>query len=434
MLRKRIGKFILFSFLFVLVLGITSVLANSYDATMFAHPDDPISVEMQAIEAAAIEKNEQLFRSWAGGAAYFDAFSVDFPHFFGGTYIGYGHRLVIQVTTLDDEIRDYFSNIIDTASVVFKEVNHSLRDLMDFQDAVISLRDFDSENRLFASISSVGLVIDDNAVVVSLVNPEIAAASNGSLGARGVNLADEFISNATEIIFDAAIIEGENSRGLSASGEPITPEIIMVDVREGFVGRATAATAPGSGLMPNGASVGFWAHRGGQIGFVSTGHAWSVGTNVSPVGPFATFGNVAWNRFQGDMDASFVVRTNSTFRGTNRVPGWGFALSTTPVNPTMLSMVWARGTTTGTMTGMVSAVNVTLTCGCCRTTSTGLTRVSMNSVGGDSGGIVASGGSVASRHITGIITAGIRNTTYIVPAPRIVIQAGLNMSLAVEGM
>lgn len=120
------------------------------------------------------------------------------------------------------------------------------------------------------------------------------------------------------------------------------------------------------------------------------------------------------------MDASFVLRTDTSFTPTNLVPGWNFRLSGWTSSPPAGTTLWARGDTSGNMTGLVRAINVTLRCDCCRTTTTGMIRAGFRSQGGDSGGVVAAGTSSPNhRFIAGIISGGDSVNTYIVPIVRI---------------
>ncbi|MCL2754706.1 MAG: hypothetical protein FWD35_03180, partial [Oscillospiraceae bacterium] len=156
----------------LVVLAVSMVGASERYQEVVDDEGNVLSVDELMADALALEKEALLYRRWAGGAAHFEAFEVDFPEFFGGSYVNEKKQFVIQVTTLNECVVEYFSEIIDTDGVVFEEVKYSMRTLLAFQDAVLRMSQntigcsFDGV--LFGSISGTGLALAENAVVVTL--------------------------------------------------------------------------------------------------------------------------------------------------------------------------------------------------------------------------------------------------------------------------
>ena len=189
----------LVAFLLAIVVSLSMIGCSSsyeYGATAPEYPNDSLSEEeVQELRRAAIRKSEQIYTTWADGGIYLDYSIFEFPSFYGGMYINDEGKLVIQVTSLEDDVFGYFAEMIEIDSVIFEEVRYSFRDLLIFQEAVIELMDIDSDNDLFASMSGVGLSPSDNIVSVTFVQPQLVEASDLER--------NEFILMAKEAIMEA---------------------------------------------------------------------------------------------------------------------------------------------------------------------------------------------------------------------------------------
>ena len=265
--------------------------SDSVDYVWREHPDDPISIELQRLETIAIEKNEQIFNNWALVENYIEIYDFEFPDFFGGTYINGNKNLVIQVTQLNCYIIEYFSIIIDITNVVFEEVRYSKNQLLLVQAATIEQMLSYYRNSLFSTISSVGLAIENNSVIVALVEPDVVFA-------RNTDVFDNFIYYSAKNIFHSLSITNTIRYN---NGNDIEIDIITIDVIEEGI---TRRVNPGnritrSGTTPD-ASIGIWVRchdDTSRVGVISTGHAWNVNQNLNVSG--RRFGRVELNQFGG---------------------------------------------------------------------------------------------------------------------------------------
>ncbi|MCL2547007.1 MAG: S1 family peptidase [Oscillospiraceae bacterium] len=374
-----------------------------------------LSREMQEREDTAIEIYNQMRRAWGNDSEiYTPEDEMNYPKFYGGAFINEESSLVILVTSLNDDVVRYFERIIDVSQVTFEEVAHSIHDLKSVQESITEIMDLDSDDFFVSNIVSVGLYFPDNAVSVSVLQ-------QGTVVRGGIfeQVFTHMVKNTVSMTADFC-----NSVEMDSISD-----IVNIEITDSNIELMTTVS-PGNNI--SGPSVGFWARNAaGQLGIVSTGHFWSEGNHVN-IGT-TRFGIVERNIFTqspNDVDASFIRRTNTTFQPTNHVPGHNFNLTRGRAGVSMPigARAWSRGRVSGARTGLVTSANTNFTARhptAGNVTIRGVVRTSIGVQNGDSGGIVAGGGTTSERHKAGIITGGTSTTTYHVPACRVVSRLGV---------
>lgn len=119
-------------------------------------------------EADANEKYNILLNEWAYDKEYIDDVNANFPEYYGGAYID-NDDLVIQVTSLNDEIREYFAELIDLNGVIFEEVTYSFEELKVEQQKIEELM---TSDELPFKIVGVGISIKSNSITAYIDNSQ----------------------------------------------------------------------------------------------------------------------------------------------------------------------------------------------------------------------------------------------------------------------
>lgn len=113
----------------------------------------------------ANEKYNQLLVEWAFDKKYPNDIYADFPDFFGGAYVGDHGNLVIMLTRKDEEIEDYFEELIGLDNVLFELSDYSFETLVAESDAAAAAMN-EVNDKYHGAVSSVGISIPDNAINV----------------------------------------------------------------------------------------------------------------------------------------------------------------------------------------------------------------------------------------------------------------------------
>ena len=327
----------------------------------------PLSDELQAKENIANDKYNTLLAKWAYNPNFIDDVNANFPSFYGGAYIDENKELVIQVTKLDDDIRKYFSDMIDVTDTRFEVVKYSFENLKAEKDNIVKKMNSNSKDDLISSISGVGISFMKNSVSLYLYLPENISTAD---------TIDESVKNKI------------------SSFENI--DIIVTDKKE----KEIASVQPGSGIT-NGIytrSVGFWAVSGSDVGIVTAPHSTISQGTIMTINS-QTFGTAGTPHYGGNLDAVFIKRTNSNFTESRHVPSWGFELKSKSYTFLAVgSIVFSYGMTSLAGIGTVKDTNYTSRSGI---SDTVLTTIIAQE--GDSGGIVAGSGDTSSRYTAGIM-------------------------------
>ncbi len=387
-----------------ILLAMTMLIALCFipNTTVFAIESDSktttdlvaLSDELQTLENEANGKYNKLLETWAYNPQFIDDVNANFPMFYGGAYINGEKKLVIQVTSLDESVIEYFENIIDLTNVVFEEVRYSYDELKQAHAEIVKKMEATSTDSLISKIAGVGISFPDNAVNLYLVTSESVAKSDS---------VSREIQNKISTFDNIKII---------ATPTKDTP---------------SAAVEPGTEIKNSGysRSIGFWAvDEDGNLGIVTAPHSSiSEGTTMS-IGT-RTFGTATTPYYSENVDAVFVERTNTYFSATRFVSGWDFNLTSS--GNTILavgSTTYSKGISSGCQTGEIIDNNYTTSYGISNCVLTSATCDS-----GDSGGIVAGSGTSSSRYVAGIITGEQGGTSYVIYVKVVNILSTLGVSV-----
>lgn len=366
---KRMLSILLTMTMLIAVCFIPNATAYAIESDSKTTTDSNVlSAELQALENEANEKYNKLLEVWAYNPQFIDDVDANFPAFYGGAYINGEKKLVIQVTSLDESITEYFEKIIDLTNVVFEEVKYSYDELKQAHEVIVKKMDATSADSLISKIAGVGISFPDNAVSLYLVTSESISKSDSTKSE---------IQNKLSTFDNIKIIA--------------TPE---KDI-------PSAAVEPGTEIKNSGysRSIDFWAEdEDGKVGIVTAPHSSiSEGTTMS-IGT-RTFGTASTPYYSGNVDAVFVERTNPYFSATRFVSGWDFNLTSSGHTTLAVgSTTYSKGISSGCQSGEIIDNNYT--------TSYGISKCVVTSAAcesGDSGGIVAGSGTSSSRYVAGII-------------------------------
>jgi len=326
---------------------------------------ETLDEDLMEKESEANEKYNILLREWAYDEERIDDVNADFPDYYGGAYIDESKNLVIQVTSLNDEIRAYFDDLIELENVIFEVVEYSYENLKCEKEAIVEKmksQEFDS-----FSLTGVGISFENNSVTAH-VEPRSDTRS---------------INNA-EIKKEISSFENVDIIWGVGQDEP------TLDVRPGAQ-LTVAGTHSGS--------VGFWARDSyGNLGIITTPHdVIKLGDTVK-IGN-STFGTAQTPHYNSYVDAVFIERTSNSMNPSRQVTGTIYDVkSGTFTILAVGSSVCMVGGVTGAATGFVEDVNYTASYGLTNTVMTSIVAAK-----GDSGGIVAGGGTSTSKYIAGIV-------------------------------
>lgn len=161
-------------------------------------------------------------------------------------------------------------------------------------------------------------------------------------------------------------------------------------------------------------STGFWAKNSkGELGIVTASH--SEAYKGQPAYAFNSehskmvdFGSVTQYLFNTTVDAAFVVRREDRFTPINYVDGWDFQLKSSTKEMRMDETVYMSGRASGLTMGKVLEphFNPSQYDPTGEIPLTDVVLVEAVNTEGDSGGIVAGGGTASSRYIAGVISGG----------------------------
>lgn len=322
------------------------------------------SVTLQLREDEAIKKFNALLDCWTAPT---NLNETNYPDYYGGAYINGDKNLTIQVTGLTKTVIEDLSNIIDLKDVTLEVVDYSYLTLLSEKNKVAEKM---YSGNTAMEIAGVGIQASTNSINIYIYDPE------NKLESKSINI--DAISNFP-------------NRTVIATKEK--PSVC-------------AAVEPGSVIKDR--SVGFWARNAdGDLGIVTAPHA-SIDEGETIYINGTVFGIAETPYYEGNVDAVFVRRTNSTFTPTRSISGFNFDLSTlTSVALPEGATVYSKGKETENDTGTVVERDYEATYGIV------CTRATNACVSGDSGGIVAGGGNGATRYVAGIITGRTGNNTLL---------------------
>jgi len=341
---------------------------------------DPILIR----ESISNEKFNLLLKSWANNNEYYDDQNVDFPEFFGGMYLNANKHLVIQVTSLNDEKRNYFSKIIDLQNVQFEEVNYSIYELKETHKSLTSLLDTNSNDNLISCFTASGLSFKKNSANLYL-------NTNDDFGAFSTRV-KEFLTSKVNIPFNKVNIIISNEKESMLSCKPGTE----FPAKRGTTNIASRST-------------GFWAKDNtGALGIITTPHKTIKAGDTFYIGS-SVFGTAETPICSGTIDGVFIKRTNSAITPSRTLTGWGYSYEA----GTFIGL--GEGATAyGTGFSSYEADRVYSMKGSVQdtfyTSSAGITntlKISFGSLNGDSGGVVVGlHGSEPKYYLVGIIHTG----------------------------
>lgn len=346
------------------------------------------SAELQYKENVAIEKYNQLLIEWSSNPKHFNDITADFPEFYSGAYLNDEREFIIQVTELNEDIIAYFGGIIDISDVVFEVVEYSYKDLLKEHDSIVEVMLSNSDDTIISNISGVGISLPDNSINLYIVISEVNTYSD--------DLSIE-VKNKISSFKNINICPTSCKDSICSSVEP---------------GRQIV-----NGSLSR--SIGFWAYDENlNLGIVTAPHNnLPRGTAVYYSAPESTtkvvLGTAGTPYYGGILDTVFVKRTNSNLEPSRYVSGWKFNLiSGRAIGSLVGSTIYSKGYQSGCQSGRISDISYT--------TSYGVSNCVLTTAlaeGGDSGGLVAGGGSTSSRYVAGTITGKQNSTGYMIYVP-----------------
>jgi len=392
-------KKVIASLSFMLVISIVLLLQPTFANDGNNSNIGGSSEEVQFKEDLANKKYNRLLEFWSKDLGYVSDTKADFPLFYGGAYVDSNKNLVIQVTENSDSTQSYFKSIIgDESDVLYETVDYSYNTLINEHDTISDYFLAKTGEESPFDISAVGLSSKMNSVTVHIVCDEPST--------HAIDEELKWISDNITEFRNIVIIPSKSS---------IIP-----------AGNVNLGTKISPYNIYKYRSVGFWATKGTKYGIVTAPHDSSLYSNGSTLYINSTpFGTCSTPYFSGSVDAVFVERTVSSFTPSRSVSGAGFSIASgSYIVPAEGSTTYSCGVTSSYQTGTIQEVNVTVSYGI-----TDCVITSATCEGGDSGGVVAAGGTSSTRYLTGIITGHTNDNNYqvYVKAGNIISTLGISI-------
>lgn len=156
----------------IITLCLTISLIVFCVAFSYSAPEQPVSEqgssaseeELQHIAELSSDEYNHLLRVWSKDPNYPSDTDANFPDFYGGSSTGDNNDMVIYVTRLDQDVIDYFGNIIDLNHVQFSRVTNSYQELLHTQEAIDFYIDSCEAKEICSAITGTGISQDNNAV------------------------------------------------------------------------------------------------------------------------------------------------------------------------------------------------------------------------------------------------------------------------------
>ncbi len=145
-------------------------------------------------EDEACAKYSSLLQAWSNNSET----GINYPDFYGGAYINNDKNLVIQVTSIADEIINYFGSIINLNNVIFNEVEYPYSTLKAQYDTIVN-NVVKSNN--FPLVTGVSIIEKDNSINIYISNDSTTAIMPLSLE----SLDDYIIIDNVNLITNSAI-------------------------------------------------------------------------------------------------------------------------------------------------------------------------------------------------------------------------------------
>ncbi len=366
--------------------------------------------DLEYISNLGSEKYDHLLDVWREGVPYSSSEEANYPSFYGGCYEDDNKYLVIAVTSLDQEVIDYFESLIDLDYVRFALVQDSYQTLLEEKEIINQLLYSGAFGETVTeSFTGVGISVEKNSLNIYVATEDSTIHNT---------IETVYTSNSDhpcKLRFFPGFID---LRALDADKQNNTPQPHIVN---------GTFMEPGGPIQIRGGgwSVGFWARDYfGNLGVVTANHgsllygdkAYGVKTADNPNEPKngdndnPYFGFVTNTCYSGSVDASFVQRADTRFAPITYVYGWDFYLKPETIEIMEGMEVFKKGVITGGTRGTVCDPSVDLSSAPNSTVKlTSVVLANCYADEGDSGGIVASGGTTSSRYVAGIVGGGVVN-------------------------
>lgn len=369
-----------------------------------------IDAEADDIHESSSEKYDYLLRNWSDDPEWPDDRNANFPDFYGGAYINDEGELVIQVTSLNEEVISYFADLIDLEHVHFSEVKYSLHELFEAQEMINDiLTSNDTDASIRDSINGTGISIENNTV-------NVYVSSDSCVGP--VSILDTYSEYANDLCsIDFVKLDFADWSTEGARIDILEQDLELQNTISGILVQpgAPILLRVGSSSSYLISSVGCWVKDSrGDIGILTAAHddaykGQSAFASKTGERPDEYFGTVSTRMFEGAVDAAYVRRDSISFNPITYIDGWDFNLKAASKLMAVGDEIYKRGIGSGVRRGKVRDIyfnpKANDSSGTVQISDAVLTDCVARSM--DSGGIVAGGGSTSSRYVAGIISGGV---------------------------
>lgn len=390
---------------------IVSCVVFSYAAPMQPTPAQESTTteeELQRIAELSSDKYNHLLQVWSKDPNYPSDIDANFPDFYSGAYVDDNKELVILVTALNDGTIDYFGNLIDLEHVRFSSANNSFQELLYVQETIENYLASNSlDENSSALITGTGISIKENAVIVYAATEDLENICNtftsvySARNGQPCNIQFRSLWMNADSVQCTAPEQNNEVSPYNVSGILVQP------------GGPICVEVSGNMVLPT--SVGFWAkNSSGELGIVTAAHGdiqsgQRVYASKTGYHEDEYFGYISNAIHRDEVDAAFVKRNTSDperFPPLRYVDGWDFNLKSTTRLMAEGEEIYKKGIETGVTRGKVTDINFNPNSinSTIKLTSAVLTDCVADV--GDSGGIVAGGGTTSSRYVVGIVAGG----------------------------
>lgn len=124
--------------------------------------------DLEYISNLGTEKYNLLLDTWRGSG-----FDPIYPSFYGGCYAADNKDFILLVTSLDQDVIDYFGDLIDLGHVGFFLVEHSFQELLDDKAVMSGLLHSGAFGEKITNLfTGIGIAQQENAVNIYLATED----------------------------------------------------------------------------------------------------------------------------------------------------------------------------------------------------------------------------------------------------------------------
>lgn len=382
-------------FLSVLLSVIILMAFLSYPLLTSADTAQDTTESDRSMEASSVRQNTRIIEYFRkdivskNSNVDMEKLSLEYPDYYGGSYINKNHELVILLKDDSKSVRNILISIAENKNLIFKKAKYSYAELTKSIDYIMGtkekyLKNEDDSFMIAKDIVSCTLNDVQNNIEVNIKNLNQTKITNFYKYFSKVSEV-HFVDDKSEFVYDDYI---DNSRSDDIITSKNKSSSLTSTINSGasvFIkyGLSCSMAFPTSRVISSGT----------QYGFVTCAHGSAVGREVWKSDYSKKLGVIKLRKLGGKYDVSFVacssgVTCSNVIKNTlNYLEPSNYEIDYPIVGETV-QKYGRNGNTLGKVKSTNFSINVKQSDGT-TTKYSGITKASYPASGGDSGGLIA---------------------------------------------